>query len=171
MKGVDGGVADFAGGDAIWGYGGLEFAGFPGGQDATGNARFGAKIREIGYVVFVIPWDGHKQAAGVLDDVGGEFLKQSALFAAFLCRLGIGTHISATTVQQPVVAAGCAHRDVTFFHQQAFHPPQGQVPGQTGSGGSSADYQNASFELHEILNNISSKIPFLKMKRNSPFHL
>jgi hypothetical protein len=96
--------------------------------------------------VFVVPGQGHEVSPGFLDAVGGKLFQQSAFPGAANGRSRVRVDIPGPTVQQAVVASGCAGIDILLFNQDRVHPAERQIPCQTGSGCAAADDQYPGFQ-------------------------
>ena len=151
FKGIDAGVVDLEGGHGFFRDLGFQFLGFGHGQCFIRNARFFTIAGKIGHVIFIIPFNGHKDAPGVFHAMGGGALDDFKLVPAFHGGLGIGTDVACARMEQPVVAARCPGVQVLFFHQDHVESTLCKIPEDTGSGYPAAYDQYIGFQMERLL--------------------
>ena len=85
---------------------------------------------------------GYEYALGVINAVAGNTSEYHILLDTLGCGFAVLHGIPRTAVQQAVVAAGRAVRNVIPFDQQDLQAPECAVTGRSGSGDASSDHND-----------------------------
>jgi hypothetical protein len=106
----------------------------------------GAHVGKIGNIPFVITGQGHKEPSGGFNAVGGHYFEQPPFQLALAGGRRVRGHITRAAVEQPVIATGGTGIDVLLFNQDGSDTAKGQIPGQAGTCGATADDEHLSLQ-------------------------